>query len=179
MEIIYITEHLHHIYPGQTTHQPIYALIDFEKGEITAEYNSNIGSGVPMKVWSGRTMRFNINLMSVKVTNELLDRIKPMAEEALKGFSSQIRDNNLYAIFTDEAKGILIDIEALCRETKDETYQLWDASDWLILVTNEELGLTPQTDLEALAKELETQAKEDGLTIYNLKKTLEMRQGSP
>lgn len=50
---------LHHQYPGECSAQPAYLELD-EDGNVSADWDGEIGGGTPMNVWHGRTLRWTL-----------------------------------------------------------------------------------------------------------------------
>lgn len=50
---------LHHQYQGECSAQPAYLELD-EDGNISADWDGEIGGGTPMSVWNGRSLRWTL-----------------------------------------------------------------------------------------------------------------------
>ncbi len=127
-------------YDSQTSRQDVYIEIDCRGETISASYNAEIGNAVPARVFHGHEQRFTVPLLTVEEMNDLLDRLAPLAERVIAGYESSWNGSSHVAVFDDDAKEALSEIEEICisiSESADETntIQEWDAGLWLQDVT--------------------------------------------
>jgi hypothetical protein len=123
---------LYHQYPRQSNPQPCYVELDCRTGELTADYNSEIGNAVPASVYHGHTRRWAIPILGADAANELLQAIAPLAERVLAGYDSVWNGNNLVAELTPGAADAIDRIQAACEETFDDEsggLEAWEADE--------------------------------------------------
>lgn len=125
---------LYHKYERQSSAQPAFISLDLEDQELRADWNSEIGNGIPMDVYLGHTRRFRIpSDLSKTAINNLLDEIKPLAEKVLSGYESYWDGNNHQARLNDVAEEALEAIERVCEDMEyshDDRVQTYDVEEW-------------------------------------------------
>jgi len=114
---------LYHKYPQQTAPQGAYLELDCETGVLTADWNAEIGNGVPESVWHGRKIRWGVPAgLLPDQANKLMEALRPLMEQVLDGYSTY-RDAqmNLAGELTDVATDLSdeIDIEIESRVDSD------------------------------------------------------------
>ncbi len=152
------TYDLHQHYRGQTSAQPCHVELDCEAGTLTADYNGEIGNGVPVAVWHGRTLRWTIPCLTADAANALLDEVLPIAERIVAGYSRRWDGHNHVGEFDADAEAAREEMAALLdgREFGEgEKVEAWDAGDWFGAVGSRdaqrrELGITAATSDEEL-----------------------------
>lgn len=149
---------LHHRYRGQTSAQPAHVELDCDTGELSASHNTEIGSGVPVKVWHSRTLRWRIPALTAEAANALLEEIAPLCERIVAGYEKVWDGNNHVGQFDDDAIAARDEVYALCDRnwSEGEVIEVWDAADWYGAVGRVEaqansLGITATTTDEELA----------------------------
>lgn len=175
---------LHHRYHGQSERQDCYIELDCQDGELTADYNAEIGNAVPMAVHHGHVRRYTIPCLKADAANALLDKIAPLAQRIVDGYSSEWDGNNHVADLDDDAQAAEAEIESLCDYDYDvETVTVWQAEDWFAGVggydrQRAEMGITAATtdeELDAMTKREEAQATADEVdAIEGVRAHLEM-----
>jgi hypothetical protein len=121
-------------YSGQTEAQPCYIELDCESKRMIASYNAEIGNAIPFSVFHGHDQRFGIPCLTAKAANEIMEHIAPLANRIIEGYSSEWDGNNNVAVFTDDAKEAIEEIENICNDLEPESedlVQAIDASDWM------------------------------------------------
>ena len=69
-------------YDGQCTAQPSYVELDLDSGNLGADYSSAVGGGVPIRVFEGDVVRFDVDPhLTASEINALLEEIAPIAQE--------------------------------------------------------------------------------------------------
>lgn len=149
---------LHHRYRGQTSAQPAHVELDCDTGKLSASHNTEIGSGVPVKVWHSRTLRWRIPALTAEAANALLEEIAPLCERIVAGYEKVWDGNNHVGQFDDDAIAARDEVYALCDRnwSEGEVIEVWDAADWYGAVGRVEaqansLGITATTTDEELA----------------------------
>ena len=171
---------LYRRYSGQTAPQDCYVSLDCQKGYLTADFNPEIGSGVPVAVYHGHVQRWSIPVLSADAANSLLEEIAPFAERMVAGYERVWDGNNHVAAFSDDADEADDAIISLCdraRADADEhsTVQVWDASEWFAGIGNAAaqcaaLKITAETtddELRAIETVAEKEAGDMGVDVLN------------
>lgn len=156
---------LYHVYPRQTKPQPAYVELD-EDGDVSADYNGEIGNAVPMAVWHRRTLRFDV---SPRVGGDDLadflesDAVVALLERIHAGHTVEWNGNNHVGTLDDDAQAAA---EALMEALSGlDDVEVGDAYEWLApgfalsdLVEGE--------SIETLAASLIDEAAGEGITIH-------------
>lgn len=125
---------LHCRYPGQTSAQPCHVELDCESGALCAEYDTEIGNAVPMRVYHGHVQRWGIPALRARFANALLEEIAPLAERVVAGYDSEWNGHNNVATFDADATAAMAEIGDLCEraesDAQDDGIRVWDAGDW-------------------------------------------------
>lgn len=92
-------------YDGQMDPQDCHLALDLEDGELTADYNPEIGTGVPMSVFHGLTRWIPLpGPLTNEAANALLEEAKPLAQRILDGAAVGWDGNNNVATLDDDAQ---------------------------------------------------------------------------
>lgn len=171
---------LHRQYSGQHKPQPCCVSLNCATGRLTAEYDAEIGNGVPFAVYHGHVQRWSIPALKADVANALLREIAPLAERMIAGYERVWDGHNHVAEFSEDADEADDAIIALCnRVTEDaderSTVQVWDASDWFAGIGNaadqcEALKITAETtddELRAIADAADVEAADNDVDVLN------------
>jgi len=117
-------------YPGQTSPQGAYIELDTGTGEISAEYNPEIGNAVPMRVWNGITIRYGIPLLTDEAANSLMEELQPLLERVYAGTETVWNGNNHVGRMDEDAAAAHGEIEqTLERMGQDEEDTVSDGCD--------------------------------------------------
>jgi hypothetical protein len=108
--------YLHFQYQGQCNPQPCYIELDCENEEMTADYNSEIGNGVPGKVWHDRILRFSIPCINSEAANALMKSLLPLAEKIVDGYECIWNGSNHIGTFTEEAQEAREEFGNICED---------------------------------------------------------------
>lgn len=190
------TKKLHPLYAqydGQCTAQPSYVELDLDSGNLGADYSSAIGGGVPIRVWEGDVVRYDVDPhLTASEINDLLDEIAPIAQEWIDARQGDGLDSDTISYVIDAE----FKIQQLCEGRVTESGGVWDAQTWveadgsnpplskLSDIDEIELNLvtlavrqgskklrhdSTDADLDKIAKTLRGIAEDDGLiTLENL-----------
>lgn len=74
-------------YSGQHDSQDTFLRIDLRDGEVTCDYNPEIGNSVPASVYHNLVLRFDIPRLATLFANDLLTEALPIAQRILDGSS--------------------------------------------------------------------------------------------
>ncbi|TMZ67395.1 hypothetical protein EMG21_28710 [Klebsiella pneumoniae] len=115
VRIIACTEpaELYHHYQGQTEPQPCYIELDLSERTLLADYNAEIGNGIPMRVYHGLVRRYPIPALTAEAANRVMEQIRPLAERICSD-SEEIWDgSNHVARIGDDAAAAEAEIRRL------------------------------------------------------------------
>jgi hypothetical protein len=101
-------------YQGQSQPQPVHVSLDCRTGELSAEYDPEIGGSRPMDVHHGHVCRWRIPVLTAEAANALLADLAPIAQRVVDGYSSEWDGSNHVGRLSDDADDAAIDIDALC-----------------------------------------------------------------
>lgn len=147
---------LHHRYPTQNHSQPCFIELDCRDGTVEADWDPEIGGGVPMCVHHGIRRRYTIPCLQAKFANALMHRLKPLFQRVVDGFEIIWDGHNHVAKLSDDATDADEEIQQQCRncmEDRDpeDCVAYWDAGDWLDPIRKElEDEITADTTDEQL-----------------------------
>ena len=97
-------EHFYCRYDGQYQAQPVYITLDPEKREITVDYDSSVGGGVPSDVWHGLILRWSLNSSAYlgRANNEFIADLMPLFETVCNEYEERWDGNNNVGGLTDK-----------------------------------------------------------------------------
>jgi len=166
-------------YTNQTSAQGCYVELNCESGRFMADYNAEIGNGVPEAVWHGRTRRYEIPCLLAAPANKLLAELAPLAQRIIDGYATVWDGNNHVGKLDADAQAAEAELARCCDELMaypDEADCIveWDAADWLSgCDTVAEYGITGQStdrELADIGERIEAEAPGntiiDGLVGY-------------
>jgi hypothetical protein len=160
IEISPVTASLYHRYPRQTSPQDCYIELDCRTGALSADWDGEIGSAMPVDVWHGHRQRWGIPALRPDAANALIAEIAPLAQRVCDGYEEHWDGSNHVARFDTDAQEAIDAIDTLCEragEEPTEQVQVWDASDWLGGIGDRDaqrrsLGITAATTDAQLAE---------------------------
>lgn len=158
-------------YDGQCTAQPSYVELDLESGNLSADYSSAIGGGVPIRVWEGDVVRYDVDChLTADEINTLLDEIAPIAQEWIDARQGDGLDSDTISFVIDAE----FKIQQLCEGRVTESGGVWDAEEWAGELTHDNIGLrhdSSDADLDEIAAMLREIAAIDNpgpITLKNV-----------
>lgn len=157
---------LHHQYPGRSEPQPCFVEVDLENQHVSAGYGPETENAIPARVVHGIARRYPIPALTSTVANELLTRIRPLAERMAADWERVWNGNNHQGLLGDDARAAEQEIEALCAGPWEEGEQVsvWDAHAAINGDEAEEYGITantPDERLEEIEEEILTVLRQD------------------
>ncbi len=120
LKIEEVDGNLYHEYGGQCQPQRVYIEVDCDTETMGADYDAEIGGGVPASVWHHRVIRYY--LPSPCITdfgiNKIMEAIKPMVEKLLETYSCDWDGSNHVGSYDEDlASDIEREIEDLAVNT--------------------------------------------------------------
>jgi len=166
---------LFHHYLGQYDRQPVHLELDAETGKFRADWNGEIGNGIPASVYHGRTLRWGLPLVpTVAAANRLVTDLIPLAQAVLDGYTVEWDGRNHVGYpSTDAAASAIEAIGEQCAgfgEPDSDVVQEYDAADWFceglgdIAITLD----TTDAEITSFARQAERDATTLGPAYYIL-----------
>lgn len=125
---------LYRHYAGELESQGCYVSLDLEDGELTADWNGEIGNSVPESVWNGRKLRWGIPCLTSTAANKLLDELAPIAQRILDGATIEWDGNNNVGQLTEAAQVAAEELAeacaAACEDGRYARIAEYEAADW-------------------------------------------------
>jgi hypothetical protein len=146
---------LYRHYDGETSPQPCYIELDLREGTLLADYNSEIGTGIPFSVYHGFERRYGIPVLTGTAADELMRELAPLAERILADWESDFDGNNRVAVLGEDAQAAEAELEELLREREtgpDELVAEWGIDGAVNGAEAEEYDITADTTDERLAE---------------------------
>lgn len=152
------TYDLHQRYRGQDAAQPCHVQLACDTGTLSADFDGEIGSGVPTLVYHTRTLRWRIPCLTADAANALLDEVLPIAERIVAGYSCEWDGHNHVGRFDADAEAAREEMHDLIDGRQFDEAALieeWDAAEWFGGVGSRNaqrstLGITAATTDEEL-----------------------------
>lgn len=131
-------------YQGQTNPQPARLCLDTESGELSACYDSNIGSSTTHRVFRGLVLEWTIPPLKVAAVADLMDRVEPLAQRIVDGATSEWDGSNYVGRLNEAAQDAALDVLALLGDMsriwdEADVYEVWDAANWFSCVTSDKI----------------------------------------
>jgi hypothetical protein len=155
---------LYRHYQGQTDPQGAHIALDLETGTMWADYNAEVGNGVPEDVYHGRTRRYGIPILTGDAANEVMAELVPLAQRILNGSDIDWNDRgNKVATLNDDATAAEAEIDARLGNgyeagpvdayfSPDQLVGVWDIDGAINGEEATEYGITPATTDERLTE---------------------------
>jgi hypothetical protein len=140
-------------YSGQYNIQDAVLTLDLEDGELTAQYNPEIGTGIPASVYHGRTRWIPLpGPLTNEAANALLEEAAPLAQRILDGSDIDWDGNNHVATLDADAHQAEEDLVELAGSYDDPSYLIGEveAADWFS-EGDEPAGVTADSTDDELA----------------------------
>lgn len=125
---------LFHQYPGKFSPQPCYLTLNLTDGELTADWDAEVGEGRPMSVVHRRTLRWWIPCLTADAANRLMTEAEPFARRILAGASIDYDGNSWVGSLNADADAAEDELTALREHDyagdEADTVQTVTAADW-------------------------------------------------
>ncbi|GAB3209844.1 hypothetical protein GCM10027294_25840 [Marinactinospora endophytica] len=158
---------LYHRYPGQHEAQPVHVEIDLRRRTVSADYDPESGPerALETAVHDGFKRRYPIPALTSAAANELLERIRPLAERMCSDWEEHWDGNNHVAVLGGDALAAEAEVEALVGDPQDwgdhwdasERVTVWDVDGAISGDEVEEYGITAATtdaELEGIEEQI-------------------------
>ncbi|MEU7480570.1 hypothetical protein AB0A63_31645 [Lentzea sp. NPDC042327] len=163
---------LYRHYQGELYVQSCHLELDLRDGELSADYDGEIGNAIPMSVHHGIVRRWGIPCVTAKSANELMRDIAPLAQRVLDGATIEWDGNNNVGVLTDDAADAEEEIIGRLQGDLDGLTLIgeMDAADWWAEgdLPEDLTADTTDKELEAIVEREEedaTVAGNDGYTV--------------
>ncbi|MCX5078758.1 hypothetical protein OHA84_37980 (plasmid) [Streptomyces sp. NBC_00513] len=145
-------------YDGQSEAQPAYIELDLPNGVLLADYNAEIGNGVPFTVYHGQDRRYTIPVLTGDAANRVMKEIAPLADRILADWEEVWDGNNTVVRLGEDAQAAEDEIETKLglAHPYDQVFEendligQWDVDAALNGLEAEEYGITADTSDERL-----------------------------
>ncbi len=140
-------------YPDELTPQPVYIELDLRAGRMFAEYQGEIGGGVPMGVYHGLRRRYDIPILTAEAANRLLHKLAPLADRVLADWHEHWDGSNHVPVLGEDASDAeedIGDLAALEGFPERDIVVCWDLDGALNGEETAEYGITADTSIERL-----------------------------
>lgn len=145
--------------PGQLHQQPCILELDCETGILTARYDECGPGSWTTATWLGWVLHWSIPCLTATAASELLDKVRPLAERIVRGWSKEWDGSNRVGRLSADAQRASEHVDALIDTwdwTQEDKVQVWDAADWLWPngrdLAREELHITGATTDDELCE---------------------------
>lgn len=117
-------------YQGEQSPQPCHIELDLRDGELSADYDAEIGNAVPMSVWHGIVRRWGIPCVTAESANQLMRDIAPLAQRVLDGATIEWDGNNNVGVLTVDAQAAEEELSSLLDHDDLTHIAEMEASEW-------------------------------------------------
>ena len=92
-------------YASQSSPQDGQIILDCESGELWADYNGEIGNGMPLRQWHGHLQVWRVSpYASGSQLNTLMADLRPAMQRIVNGYTSEWNGSNHVARFSEDAE---------------------------------------------------------------------------
>lgn len=98
-------------YDGQSERQPCHIELDLANGTLLADYNANIGSGVPATMYHGIDRWYRIPCLTAEAANRVMVEIAPLADRILADSEVEWDGNNHVGVLGEDGKAAEEELE--------------------------------------------------------------------
>lgn len=154
-------------FAGQFNEQPAFFSLDLRDGEAGADYDANIGGGVPESVWHGVVRRYPVTArLSRAAVESLAKDLAPLFQRVLNDACDEWDGSNMVGVLGEDARDAEEEIARLLDDAEGDL-DVWDAFDYV--TGTGEVGLSVAwpagMTLEQAAENARQQAEIDGITF--------------
>lgn len=139
--------------PGQAEPQPCFIELD-EHGCVYVAYNPNFGgTTIPLTVFHGRDLRWNIPLIQGDSANELMEQLRPLFQRVHAGRTIEWDGSNLVGRLAEDALRASEEIDTALSNVESDL-EIVRAADVMSLASAADFGIDAKTsdeELEAIA----------------------------
>jgi len=140
-----VTEHLYYQCAGQLRPQNTYIELDLRDGSMSADYDGEIGGGVPESVWNGDVVRLPLPTpeLTASTINEIMHDIVDDAQELVTAYHDGATDQRT------------LNDAIYCLQHRVETWEVIDDPRATITVVSPEEWFEPITTLDTATIEID------------------------
>jgi len=148
-------------------------------GERTMVFDSRLASdnGTPGDEWHGHAQAFFLEPMTRADALQLLEELTPLVGKVCDGYASEWNGRNHVGELTADARDAVDEIEYTIHSWQYDhpsgAGELWPAAEWFDAFPPTVAASATDSDLEALAGELQADAHADGIHLHGLDEYLE------
>jgi len=164
-------------YAGELQPQPAYIELDLRDGEVRADWDAEVGTGVPADVWHGLRRRYGIiNILTTDEINSLLTELAPIAQRIVD--ETEIQSDGLQdrPVLSDKAQAAEEELTEECDGAQTRSNGVVDADGWfgpqeaahVYDVPGQVTAESTDEQLSALVEEAQLDGRIDGWTITGL-----------
>ena len=168
---------LYHKYEQEIEAQPAYIELDLRDGELRADWDAEVGTGVPADVWHGLRRRYGIiNILTTDEINSLLVELAPIAQRIVD--ETEIQSDGLQdrPVLSDKAQAAAEALTEECDGAQTQSNGVVDADGWfgpqkdahVCDVPGQVTAESTDEQLSALVEEAQLDGRIDGWTITGL-----------
>lgn len=163
---------LYHRYPSQSDRQPCYIELDCRSGVLRATWTGEIGNAIPMSVYHGHDIRWEIPCLTADAANDLMAEISDLARRILAGYESNWDGHNMVGRLTDDASRAVDEIAVLINDLYiDESNGVSgiEAGDYLAEWLPDDLSATStDEEIEEMAAAIAADAADTHYVVFGL-----------
>jgi hypothetical protein len=106
--------HNYHTYTGHAQAQPAYIELDCRDGELSSDWDGEVGNGCAAAVWNGLVKQWSIPAtLQVGSINDAMETIKDLCQATVDGFESVWDGSNWVGEYSESAQHALEEIERI------------------------------------------------------------------
>lgn len=167
---------LYHHYQGQTKRQPVYLCLELDTGELSADWDGNIGPSTTHRAYHRVDLTWPIPPLRQAPLQQLMASIAERCQRILDDSTVEFENGNHIGHLGDDAEAAYAsiddDIESTTWEVSD-VWEPWAAADYYEPVANTilaDLGLSAQSTSEEIqdVADLEVLRSEVPLDLDNV-----------
>tara|TARA_R100000808_G_scaffold19320_1_gene41976 strand:+ start:567 stop:1187 length:621 start_codon:yes stop_codon:yes gene_type:complete len=176
---------LYQKYEQEIEGQPAYVELDVRTGSLYADWDAEVGNGVPADVWHGLRRRYGIiNILTTEEINTLLTELAPIAQRIVDGTDIQSDGLQDRPVLSEQAQAAEEALTEECDGVQTQSNGVVDADEWFGPQEDAHVHIVPakvtaeSTDeqLSALVEEAQLDGRTDGWTITGLGEYFEERR---
>lgn len=142
-------------YGNQINRQPVYVQLSLESGELSVRVDTEIGNSTPIDVWSGKSLVWQIPLLSPRDANQLMEDLALLCQEILDESEIIWNGSSYVGKLTDRGRDLRDCVEQEISDSHLESIEEWYVDDYCAHETVRDLT---DAELAELADKIKTYA---------------------